>query len=126
MEDERERGKSRVVQRRFRARHVGISTAILLAPACLLFGLFVVYPILASIRLSLYQWDGVGESIFIGLANYRELAADPTFRTALANNLRWLGCYLIAPAAGLGLFYFQSIRTGGGLVRALAPRGEIS
>ena len=34
-----------------RARRVGLSTVVLLAPACLLFGVFVIYPIVASIRL---------------------------------------------------------------------------
>jgi len=85
------------------ARHVGWSTAILLAPACVLFGVFVIYPILASIRLSLYDWDGVGAMTFVGTGNYRELFSDPVFRTALANNLRWLVCYAVAPVAGLAL-----------------------
>src|SRR6476660_4206151 len=103
MEAEPDRARSRAFRPPARARHVGLSTVILLAPACLLFGVFVIYPILASIRLSLYEWDGVGDSIFVGLANYRELASDRVFRVALANNLRWLGCYLVAPAAGLSL-----------------------
>ena len=84
-------------------RHTGWSTAILLMPACVLFGLFVVYPIVASIRLSLYDWDGVGAMTFVGAGNYRELFADPVFRTALFNNLRWLACYAVAPVAGLAL-----------------------
>ena len=84
-------------------RRAGLSTIILLAPACLLFALFVVYPILASIRLSLHDWDGVGAMTFIGLDNYRELVADSVFWTALANNIRWLACYFVAPLAGLGL-----------------------
>ncbi|MEO8676701.1 MAG: sugar ABC transporter permease [Casimicrobiaceae bacterium] len=84
-------------------RHAGWATAILLAAACLLFALFVIYPIAASIRLSLHDWEGVGAMTFIGLDNYRELVADPVFRTALANNVRWLACYVVAPLAGLGL-----------------------
>ena len=120
MEEERERAKSRAFGPAQRARHVGFSTVVLLAPACVLFGVFVIYPILASIRLSLYQWDGVGDSIFVGLGNYRELAADPVFRIALANNLRWLGCYLIAPAAGLALaVLLQRAAFGMGAVRSL-------
>src|SRR6478672_6479791 len=120
MEAERDRARSRTLRPAARARHVGVSTVVLLAPACLLFGVFVIYPILASIRLSLYQWDGAGASIFIGLGNYRELAADPVFRIALANNLRWLGCYLIAPAAGLALaVLLQRAAFGMGAVRSL-------
>src|SRR5512143_2139916 len=81
----------------------GIATAVLLAPACILFGLFVVYPIIGSIRLSLYDWNGAGAMSWVGLGNYRELFADPMFHTAVANNLRWLASYLIAPVAGLAL-----------------------
>jgi multiple sugar transport system permease protein len=84
----------------------GWSTAVLLAPACLLFAVFVVYPILASLRLSLLDWDGAGPSTFVGLRNYRELLADPVFARALANNLRWLACYVAAPVLGLLLAVF--------------------
>jgi multiple sugar transport system permease protein len=76
---------------------------VLLAPACLLFGVLVLYPIGASVELSLHDWDGVGPRRFVGLANYRELLADPVFAVALGNNLRWLAGYAVAPLAGLGL-----------------------
>jgi multiple sugar transport system permease protein len=85
---------------------VGTATVILLAPACTLFAVFVVYPIFASIRLSLYDWNGVGPMTFVGLANYRELAADAVFHAGLGNNLRWLACYIAAPVAGLLLALF--------------------
>ena len=38
-----------------RARHAGLSTLVLLAPACLLFALFVIYPILRNIDYSFYD-----------------------------------------------------------------------
>jgi multiple sugar transport system permease protein len=85
------------------ARHAGAATLLLLAPAAILFALFVLYPIGRTIVLSLYDWNGVGPKTWIGLRNYRDLFADPVFATALANNLRWLACYLIAPIAGLVL-----------------------
>ncbi|MDQ2961950.1 MAG: sugar ABC transporter permease [Pseudomonadota bacterium] len=91
-----------------RGRHVGLSTLLLLAPACLLFSLFVLYPIARSVEISLYDWNGVDAMRWVGMGNYRELFADPVFRTALANNLRWLGCYLVAPVLGLGLAVFLS------------------
>jgi multiple sugar transport system permease protein len=80
-----------------------IDTVILLAPAVLLFGTFVVYPLGASVLLSFYEWSGIGARTWVGLANYRELFADPVFGVALANNLRWLACYVAAPVAGLAL-----------------------
>jgi len=80
-----------------------LATFVLLAPAGTLFSLMVIYPIGASIWLSLHRWNGVGPKLWLGLGNYRELWADPVFHTALANNLRWLGGYLIAPIMGLAL-----------------------
>jgi multiple sugar transport system permease protein len=91
------------VARRAPAGGAGLATVALLAPACLLFGVLVLYPIGASVALSLYEWDGVGARRFVGLGNYRELLADPVFATALGNNLRWLAGYVLAPVAGLGL-----------------------
>lgn len=95
------------------SRHAGWPTVVLLAPATLLFCAFVVYPIAASIVLSLHEWDGIGAKRFVGFANYRELFTDPAFLLALANNLRWLACYAVAPLAGLLLAIFASQRLPG-------------
>ena len=53
-----------------------------------------------KIDVTVYSWNDVDAKVWVGLGNYRELAADPVFRTALANNLRWLACYAVAPALG--------------------------
>ena len=92
----------------------GWSTAILLAPACILFAVFVVYPIFGSLRLSLLDWNGASAATYVGLRNYRELLDDPVFARALGNNLRWLACYLLAPVAGLLLAVFL-YRAGSGM-----------
>ncbi len=103
-----------------RARHGGLSTVVLLAPACLLFALFVIYPILRSIDYSFYDWNGADLPRWIGLGNYRELFADPVFHIALANNVRWLACYLVAPVLGLALALFLNQQLPGmRLVRSL-------
>src|ERR1051325_6474372 len=54
-----------------------LTPLILLAPACLMFATFVIYPIGQSLWLSLYDWDGVGPKTWVGLGNFAELAADP-------------------------------------------------
>ena len=98
----------------WRSRHDrAISAVLLLGPACLVFFVFVVGPIVETVRLSFFQWDGTGPRIWIGLDNYRELATDPVFRTAIANNLIWLLAYLIAPALGLGIALFLNQRLRG-------------
>jgi multiple sugar transport system permease protein len=46
---------------------------LFLTPACLMFTAYVIYPILRSIMLSFYNWDGVSPATFAGFANYLEL-----------------------------------------------------
>jgi multiple sugar transport system permease protein len=50
---------------------------------------------------------------FVGLANYRQLLADPAFLRSLANNALWIVCFLAAPVAGLGLAIFLNQRIRG-------------
>jgi len=58
-----------------------------LAPALLLYGLFVLVPIAQSLRNSLYDWNGL-EALddFVGLDNFRRAFDDPLFRDALQHN----------------------------------------
>jgi multiple sugar transport system permease protein len=87
-----------------------LSPLLMLLPAVVLFACLVAWPILASIRLSLFDWSGVGPMRFVGLANYRELAADPVFLRSLANNALWAVCFLAAPVAGVALAVFLNQR----------------
>ena len=76
---------------------------MLLAPACLLFAAFVIYPILTSLWLSLFDWGGIGAKAWVGLGNYAELLTDPIFHTALTNNVWWLVLFMLAPPGGLAI-----------------------
>jgi raffinose/stachyose/melibiose transport system permease protein len=59
-----------------------------LAPAVVLYGLFVLYPIVQSARYSLYDWNGLGPlDDFVGLDNFRRAFDDRFFREALRHNL---------------------------------------
>jgi multiple sugar transport system permease protein len=90
--------------RHFWQRHEKVLVpALLLAPGGLLFALFVLYPIAASVGLAFYEWNGVGPKTWVGLANFQELLADRVFHTALGNNLIWLALIVIAPVLGLGV-----------------------
>lgn len=61
----RARGGNRLTRPR------GPVLAALVLPAFALFGLFVVYPLISSVRYSFYNWNGTGPlSDFIGLRNY--------------------------------------------------------
>jgi raffinose/stachyose/melibiose transport system permease protein len=56
-------------------------------PALALLLVFVYYPIVENLRLSLYSWNAFSaRPVFVGLDNYRTAAADPIFWRALRNN----------------------------------------
>src|SRR4051794_39876159 len=66
---------------------------VFIAPALALFGLFVAYPVVDTIRLSFYDWDGIQPTkLFVGFDNFRELLTqDPYFPRAVWNTLIWTG-----------------------------------
>lgn len=84
-----------------------------LAPVLLLFSIYVIYPILQSLWLSLHQWAGVGEKTWVGLKNYLALTRDPRFFNALKNNLWWLILLLLAPVFGLTFSVFLNQQIAG-------------
>lgn len=77
-----------------------------MAPALAFFMVYVVIPIIQSITMSFYQWDGIGEKVFIGFQNYVDLYYDPQFWTSLWNNILWLVFYMLAVPIGLGIALF--------------------
>lgn len=79
---------------------------LFLAPAAILFAVYVILPIVQSIWLSLYEWDGLGDKVFIGLENYQELLDDEQFWMSLKNNAIWMVFYMLAPPLGLGVALF--------------------
>ncbi|NJS38683.1 MAG: sugar ABC transporter permease [Rhodobacteraceae bacterium] len=91
---------------------------LFLAPGLFMFAVYVLWPIVQSISLSFYDWNGLynrdGEFTgrFIGLQNYRELGTDPAFEVSLWNNLKWLVLYMLALPIGLFLSIFlnQTVR----------------
>lgn len=93
---------------------------LFLAPGLFMFIVYVLLPIFQSIWISFHDWDGLGEKVWIGLGNYRELLDDDSFYVSLKNNVIWLLLYLLAIPAGLAvaLFLNQSV-TGIRLYKSL-------
>lgn len=52
--------------------------------------LFQIYPILVSLYASLTSWDGIGVPRFIGVLNYKKMAADPLFWRTLRNTASFM------------------------------------
>ncbi|MGV9380370.1 carbohydrate ABC transporter permease [Nonomuraea sp. NPDC003707] len=66
---------------------------LFLAPTVLLYGAFTVYPIIGSYAYSLTDWNGFDTGrTFIGVANYREVLADPMFWSSFRLTLTCMVC----------------------------------
>ena len=76
---------------RFGRLYRGGTAYLFLLPGFLLFGLFVIFPMLYSLRISFYDWNVIkpDKSEFLGLANYVALLGDPIFRRAVINTLSY-------------------------------------
>ena len=63
---------------------------VFLAPAVIVYSVFMIYPLLDSIKFSLFSLDERGKSFFVGLQNYSQLFFDEEwagpFWNALKNN----------------------------------------
>ena len=93
---------------------------LFMAPALILFSLYVLYPIISSFMLSFYSWDGMGDKIWVGFGNYVQLFDSETFWTALKNNIIWMALFMLAPPIGLAIALFLNQEVKGiRLVKAL-------
>jgi raffinose/stachyose/melibiose transport system permease protein len=64
-----------------------VAISLFLLPALIIYLVFILYPIITTFQYSLLDWNGMGESVFIGLDNFKRLLADPSFWYALRNNM---------------------------------------
>ena len=60
-----------------------------LIPVIVIFGVFMIYPIVKSLMLSFYSFEA-GDYHFVGLQNYLNLMKDPVFKKSLFNTLVYL------------------------------------
>ena len=50
------------------------------APAVIVFGLFLLAPLLHAVWLSFYEWDGLSVGTWVGIENYVDVLTDPELR----------------------------------------------
>ena len=58
---------------------------IMLLPTLAVYLIFIIMPVFVTIYYSFTKFTGIGETVFIGLKNYRNLFRDPVFFMALKN-----------------------------------------
>ncbi|MFK8079934.1 MAG: carbohydrate ABC transporter permease [Granulosicoccus sp.] len=68
---------------------------LFLFPALAALGLYLAYPVVETLRLSLTERLPGNESQFVGLANYQQMFSEPKFWEAMRNNMMWL---IVVPA----------------------------
>jgi multiple sugar transport system permease protein len=89
---------------------------LFLLPTLAVLTTFNFYPVFKAFVISLWDWDGIGEPVTIGLANYQELIMDPDFHRAIVNTLIYvLGTVPaeIVIALGIAMLLNQKIRFRG-------------
>jgi raffinose/stachyose/melibiose transport system permease protein len=88
---------------------------VFLAPAVLLYTLFMVYPLLDSLRLSFYTLEQ-NEEVFNGLGNYVTLFTNPNYAPrfwgALINNIEFFAIHMLVQNS-IGLLLAALLVEGG-------------
>jgi raffinose/stachyose/melibiose transport system permease protein len=72
-------------------------------PAAAVFAIFVLYPLLQGVWLSLWEWNGLTPASWAGLDNYAEIVQDPSLRSAFVHSAFLTLFYTVAPIF-IGLF----------------------
>lgn len=80
-------------------------------PALVLYGAFLLYPLIRAGQFSFYDWTGLGPSTFVGFENYLELASDDSFVAAISHALVLIVFYAIIPLC-VGLVLAAVLRRG--------------
>ncbi len=92
-----------------------LSVLVFLLPPLLLYAVAVFVPILQSLFLSFFSWDGITDLQFVGMENYRHmLTGDDVFWRAFGNALVYLAICLVLQLGGALLVasLLTSVRRG--------------
>lgn len=82
----------------------------LVLPGFLVYGAFLLYPLLRAIQYSLYEWDGLSAtSTFVGLANYVDLVGDDQLRASFLHAFVLIFFFAVLPVV-LGLLVAALLR----------------
>ncbi len=79
------------------------------APALTVYAAFVLRPLYLTVEYSLYRWDGIGPSTWVGLDNYGKVFTDPDLYRAILNALELIVFFSAIPVL-LGLVIAATIR----------------
>ncbi|MFI6735199.1 carbohydrate ABC transporter permease [Nonomuraea sp. NPDC050451] len=87
----------------------GLVGWLFIAPAFAFYAVFVLRPIALTFQYSLYEWDGIGPSTWVGLANFGKVFTDPDLYDSLINAVKLIVFFSAIPVV-LGLAIAATIR----------------
>ena len=99
---DRRRTARRVLWSQGTRRRQAIVGWLFVAPALIMYTLFVLQPLALTFEYSFYRWDGVGPATFVGLANYADVLSEPRLVGTLFNAFRLVIFFSLIPVT-LGL-----------------------
>lgn len=87
----------------------GLAGWLFILPALAFYTVFVLRPITLTFQYSLYDWNGIGPSTWVGLANYGKVFTDPDLFDSLVNAFQLIVFFSAIPVV-LGLAIAATIR----------------
>ncbi|MFG2075114.1 raffinose/stachyose/melibiose transport system permease protein [Nonomuraea maritima] len=87
----------------------GLVGWLFVAPAFAFYAVFVLRPIALTFQYSLYEWDGIGPSTWVGAANYGRVFTDRDLFESLVNAFQLIVFFSAVPVV-LGLAVAATIR----------------
>ena len=76
---------------------LGLISLLFLLPALLFYAIFELWPIIQTIWYSLYDWNGIDESTFVGLRNYKTVFTDPDLYGSILHSFYLIIFFSIIP-----------------------------
>ena len=71
-------------------------------PALVMYGVFVIVPLLMTLQYSTLKWDGIGPQRFVGVSNYVKVLTDPDLVGIIVNAFKLVLFFSVVPVT-LGL-----------------------
>ncbi len=95
--------------------------AVFMLPALVFYAAVVLLPILQSLFLSLFSWNGITPSKFVWLENYAQLLGDRFFWTAVQHNIVYVAAVVTVQVLGglLLAILLVNIRLGQNVMKTL-------
>ena len=98
---------SRGARRTRRAPRDTVIAFVMLGPALVLLGIFVIWPMVYSAYLSFFDWSFYQESVFVGFDNFRRVLTDQVFIESVGRGL--LFALIVVPVQLTLAFIFASL-----------------